>query len=384
MRFFVSLGVATFVLASWMVCAAAEQGPPSPQPPDAQPASAAGLETVHFEQVFTQWKEVLTELRKLRLDYKNAQPMQRGEIRRRYNELMEQAEAESRQVLDAAEKAYAATPGDDPRLVELLFSLSVLDLQRENYEEALRLARILIDHDTPAKGIYGVAAIAAFNAGQFEAAERYYEVAKEVKALDDDTERMFRDLEYYKEVWPKEEKLRAAEAQANDLPRVLLKTNKGDIEVELFENEAPNAAANFISLVEKGFFNGLEFPRVVPKSFAQGGCPANDPSGGPGYSIACECYQPNHRLNFRGSLTMAHRGRDTGGSQFFLMFVPLRRYDGKNTVFGRVVKGMEVLSKLERRDPTSKEEQPDADRIVEAKVLRKRNHPYEPKKLVEE
>lgn len=384
MRFFVRLGVATFVLSLGMACAAAERGTPSPQPPNAQPASSAGLETVHFEQVFTQWKVVLTELRKLRLDYKNAQPMQRGEIRKRYNQLVEQAEAESRQVLDAASKAYAETRGADPRLTELLFGLSVFRLQQENYEESLRLARILIDQDTPAKPIYGVASVAAFNVGQFEAAERYFKVAKEINAVDEDTERSFRDLEYYKEAWPKEEKLRAAEAKANDLPRVLLKTNKGDMEVELFENEAPNTVANFISLVEKGFYNGLEFPRVVPKSLAHGGIPPNDPSGGPGYSIPCECYQPNHRLNFRGSLTMAHRGRDTGGSQFFLMFVPERRFDGKNTVFGRVVKGMDVLAKLQRRDPTKKEEQPDADRIEEAKVLRKRNHPYEPKKLVEE
>lgn len=383
MRLFVRLGVAAFLLSLWGACTAAEQESPSSLPPDGQPTAPAGPETARFSQVFNQWKVAIAELRQLRLDYKNAQPMHRGEIRKRYNQLVEQAEAESRQVLAAAEKAYAEAPLSDPRFTELLFNLAVLNWHRENYEEALRLARILIDHDTPAKGIYGLAAVAAFNVGEFEAAERYYQVAKEIKAVDEDTDRIFSNLEYYRQAWPREAKLRAAEAKANDLPRVLLKTNKGDMEVELFENEAPNTVANFISLVEKGFYNGLEFPRVVPKSMAHTGIPMTDLSGGPGYTIACECHQPNHRLNFRGSLVMAHRGRDTGGSQFFLMFVPERRFDGRNTVFGRVVKGMDVLAKLERRDPTKKEEQPDPDRIVEAKVLRKRNHPYEPKKLVE-
>ena len=81
-------------------------------------------------------------------------------------------------------------------------------------EEALRLARILIDHDTPAKGIYGLAAVAAFNVGEFEAAERYYQVAKEIKAVDEDTDRIFSNLEYYRQAWPREAKLRAAEAKA--------------------------------------------------------------------------------------------------------------------------------------------------------------------------
>jgi hypothetical protein len=111
-----------------------------------------------------------------------------------------------------------------------------------------------------------------------------------------------------------------------------------------------------------------------------GGCPRGDGTGNPGYSIACECYQPNHRRHFRGSLSMAHAGRDTGGSQFFLSFAPTRGLDGKHTVFGRVIQGLDVLGKLQRRDP----EDPDAlepDKIPQAKVLRKRNHPYVPATL---
>ncbi|MBN2024190.1 MAG: peptidylprolyl isomerase [Pirellulales bacterium] len=187
--------------------------------------------------------------------------------------------------------------------------------------------------------------------------------------------------EFFKKRWEKERKLREAEAKADDLPRVLLKTNRGDIEIELFENEAPMAVANFISLVEQGFYNDLGFHRVLDGFMAQGGCPKGDGTGGPGYTIPCECHQPNHREHFRGSLSMAHAGRDTGGSQFFLTFVPTVPLDGVHTVFGRVVKGMDVLAKLQRRDPDDRQGTlPRPDRIIEAKVLRKRPHEYVPTK----
>jgi cyclophilin family peptidyl-prolyl cis-trans isomerase len=112
---------------------------------------------------------------------------------------------------------------------------------------------------------------------------------------------------------------------------------------------------------------------------AQGGDPTGTGTGGPGYTIPCECYRPDFRVHFRGSLSMAHAGRDTGGSQFFLTFRPTRHLDGQHTVFGRVVKGMDVLAKIQRRDPDNPQG-PEPDKIVEAKVVRKRSHPYEPKK----
>ena len=85
-----------------------------------------------------------------------------------------------------------------------------------------------------------------------------------------------------------------------------MKTSAGDMEIELFENEAPNTVLNFITLVEKGFYDGLKFHRVLPGFMAQGGDPKGTGGGGPGYTIPCECYREDHRLHFRGSLSMAH------------------------------------------------------------------------------
>ena len=177
--------------------------------------------------------------------------------------------------------------------------------------------------------------------------------------------------------------LRAAEAEADDLPRVKIKTSAGDLFIELFENEAPNTVANFLSLVEKGFYAGTPFHRVIPEFMAQGGDPTGRGSGGPGYVIPCETDQPNARQHFRGSLSMAHAGKDTGGSQFFLTFRPTQHLDGKHTVFGRVIEGFDVLPKIHRTQSPDGRPIPGIkpDTILEAEVVRKRPHEYAPQTL---
>jgi cyclophilin family peptidyl-prolyl cis-trans isomerase len=156
---------------------------------------------------------------------------------------------------------------------------------------------------------------------------------------------------------------------------------KGQVVVELFENEAPNTVANFISLVEKHVYDGLTFHRVLPGFMAQGGDPAGDGTGGPGYHIADECKAQNHRDHFRGSLSMAHSSEpNSNGSQFFICFVPTTHLDGQHTVFGRVIEGMDVVDQIQRIDPAhSNAIRP--DQILKAVVLRKRPHAYEPQKL---
>ena len=172
---------------------------------------------------------------------------------------------------------------------------------------------------------------------------------------------------------------RAAEAEADDLPRVKIETSKGTIVVELFENEAANTVANFISLVEQHFYDGTPFHRVIPQFMAQGGDPTGTGTGGPGYAIACECETPGARKHFLGSLSMAHAGKNTGGSQFFLTFRPTEHLDGRHTVFGRVIEGFDVLPKLQRTEGERAGGEP--DRILKAEVLRKRDHEYVPDKL---
>ena len=130
-----------------------------------------------------------------------------------------------------------------------------------------------------------------------------------------------------------------------------IETNKGAIVVRLFGESAPQAVSNFVSLAKSGFYNGLTFHRVIAGFVAQGGCPRGDGTGGPGYRIACELKGNPHRHK-RGALSMAHAGRDTGGSQFFLCFVDLPHLDGEHTVFGQIEdeQSLAVLDSLRQDD----------------------------------
>src|SRR5690606_36315249 len=136
------------------------------------------------------------------------------------------------------------------------------------------------------------------------------------------------------------------------------------------ENEAPDTVGNYISLVNKPFYDNSVFHRVLPGFMAQGGDPNGDGTGGPGYNIYCECYKEPHRNHFAGSLSMAHAGKDTGGSQFYITFKPTPHLNGRHTVFGRVVAGLDVLSKLQRIDPSDpKSGAIVPDKIVEAEIV---------------
>lgn len=123
----------------------------------------------------------------------------------------------------------------------------------------------------------------------------------------------------------------------------------GEIQLEFFPEEAPNTVANFEKLANEGFYNGLTFHRVIPGFVAQGGCPRGDGTGGPGYTIKCET-DTNVSKHERGTVAMAHAGRDTGGSQFYICYQPQPHLDGRHTLFGRVVKGMEHVDALKPGD----------------------------------
>ena len=116
------------------------------------------------------------------------------------------------------------------------------------------------------------------------------------------------------------------------MTRAIMETEKGKINLELFDSDAPNTVKNFVELSEKGFYNGLNFHRVIPDFMIQGGCPEGTGTGGPGYKIKCEI---NSNKHLEGTLSMAHAGKDTGGSQFFICHSPQPHLDGVHTTFGK-------------------------------------------------
>ena len=349
------------------------------------PAAAPGSKRAEFDKLFVEWRAIVGEMRGLLGEHEAAKPARQKEIQTRYDKLIKQGEAQLDPLIDAAIEVNKEDPGKDAEIVQFLVGILSWQVASDDYENAFPLAKMLIDGGITDPNIYPLAGQSAFGIGEFDAAGEYFKIADENSTLSDQGKGIFATIPYYKEVWPKEQKIRAEEEKADNLPRVRITTEHGEIEVELFENEAPNTVANFISLVEKPFYDGLTFHRVLPMFMAQGGCPEGTGGGGPGYNIPCECYSENHRLHFRGSLSMAHAGRDTGGSQFFITFVPTRQLDGKHTVFGRVIEGFDVLSRIRKRDPEDPNH-PNADnpeKIVKMEVIRKQDHDYVPKKAGE-
>lgn len=130
------------------------------------------------------------------------------------------------------------------------------------------------------------------------------------------------------------------------MTRAIMETEKGTIHLDLFDKDAPNTVKNFADLSRKGFYDGLTFHRVISDFMIQGGCPKGDGRGGPGYTIKCEI-NPNPHV--AGSLSMAHAGRDTGGSQFFICHSPQPHLDGVHTVFGHT-DDMDVVNAIRKGD----------------------------------
>lgn len=132
-------------------------------------------------------------------------------------------------------------------------------------------------------------------------------------------------------------------------------TAKGIMKVSFFEEDAPNTVANFVKLSKSGFYDGLTFHRVIPDFVIQGGCPKGDGTGGPGYMIKCET-QGDNQYHDRGVLSMAHAGKDTGGSQFFICHSRKNtaHLDRKHTCFGEVYEGIDVIDQIRPNDKIEK------------------------------
>lgn len=370
------MGCMRMIAAGWLVAMAAAacqaQVPVVEGRPD--PAKARA----EFEAARKQEKELISELTILQAEF-------------------QQPGADRKAIADKFEVARAKIPATKDRLETAVFALALAEpkdklardicgaviasrLKVDDPGAALEMATLLDKAGAADAQVDTMASAAAMVLSRLDDAAAWL---KKAGAQGGDKERIAELEEAIEKERPKVEAemaKRKADAEADDRPRVKITTSKGPIVVELFEEEAPNAVANFISLVEKGFYDGTPFHRVIGGFMAQGGDPTGTGTGGPGHVIDCECELPNARKHFLGSLSMAHAGKNTGGSQFFLTFRPTEHLDGRHTVFGRVIEGFDVLPKLTRTQDGQGQQYEGVkrDEIVKAEVLRKRDHAYVP------
>ena len=154
--------------------------------------------------------------------------------------------------------------------------------------------------------------------------------------------------------------------------RIKIQTEKGDILAEFWSDEAINTVKNFVTLAQSGYYDGLTFHRVLPDFVVQGGCPIGNGTGGPGYRIPCETDGPK-QIHEPGSFSMAHAGKNTGGSQFFIVLTreKTKHLDGGHTVFGKTVEGMDVVESIRMGDKMIKVEVLEVDPAIESHQLQK-------------
>jgi cyclophilin family peptidyl-prolyl cis-trans isomerase len=429
----------TFLVAAGSSLSRAQQ-PDSPSaetspPPTAQsqpdaPDDEAQQAKAAFQQRFEAYKAAIRDIEELQNKFQTADAAEREKLNAEMTAQVAHTQSLVNDLVDAAMEVFRVAPNADPQVTELLVAVAryyAIGRQTgpgqpalsgnpediyypidggDRYERALPIIKLLIEGGAKDNQLYVWGFLSAFATNDYDLAAQWLQKAQESGALQSLAETAEKPdahdtqaglskqllhqlsvsasvLDEYRSLWTKESAVRQAEATADDLPRVKFTTTKGEITIELFENEAPQSVANFLTLVKQGFYDGSPFHRVLPKFMVQGGAKDDQGGGGPGYVIVCECYRDDHRKHFAGSLSMAHAGRNTGNSQFFLTTYPTPHLNGKHTAFGRVIEGLEVLADLQRRSPQHQATMPKADRILKAEVLRDRGHEYKFDKLPE-
>ncbi len=344
-------------------------------------SGVAGPAAAEFQAKFTAWKSLLKNLRDIRAEYLVAPDDALEGLQAKFQQGIEQGKQAARELREAAMAAYREAPDADREITRLLITSAADMIREDRYTDAQSVLQVLVDGGSQEKELSDLVGIAAFGTNDFTTAKEYLQQAESQNSISAKGQQYLGTVDQLIDAWSDEEKIRAAEAAADDLPRVRLQTTAGDIVLELFENEAPETVGNFVSLVEKGFYDQLIFHRVLEAFMAQAGCPEGTGRGGPGYEIYCECVNDNHRNHFAGSLSMAKQPAvNTGGSQFFVTFMPTPFLDGKHTVFGRVVEGIDVLPEIVRVDPENPTDV-EPTKILKAEVIRKRDHEYRPHKV---
>ncbi len=348
--------------------------PPAETKKEEQNSSPKQTDT-DFIQAQEELKKLVGELTALQAEYQqpNADKIS---IESKFNATRDKARKAALKLEQSASAAVLANP-ENAEACAVVRDVLQSAMQADDPKKTLTLVKTLDDAGKANEEILLTGATAAMITSELDLAEKFLKAAKDAGMSADKIDSLQKSIEHERPKVDAEMAIRATEEKADDLPQVKIKTTKGTIVVELFENEAPNTVANFISLVESHFYDGTPFHRVIPQFMAQGGDPTGTGTSGPGYTIECECELPNARKHFLGSLSMAHAGKDTGGSQFFLTFRPTEHLDGRHTVFGRVIEGFDVLPKITRTEgPQARSTQ---DKIVSAEIIRKRDHVYEPK-----
>ena len=361
-----------------------------PTPPAGDPEAPAVKE---FYQKFDEFKAIVQRLRDIQREYKVVRPTGREALEKEFHDKMLESDERFRALMASAPAAFAANPADK-EIGDFLGATAMVLAERDGkFEEAIAKLEVLAEYNFRLEELADPYGRIAFEVSDYETAEKYLKKAEELKSLTPTGKERLARIEEEKKHWGDELAARERDAalDAEPLPQIRLKTTQGDVLIELFENDAPNTVANFITLVEQGYYDDLPFTLVQPGYRADVGTVLPGSPKELDYTIPSEGHGESFRRHFRGSVSLnwpQDKGKDGGNAEISILLVPDRSRDPAksetgqdtgNTVFGRVVEGLDVLSEFAANNIAQSQQQ--LDKVIDAEVVRKREHPYEVKKV---
>jgi peptidyl-prolyl cis-trans isomerase B (cyclophilin B) len=291
-----------------------------------------------------------------------------------------------KQLDDSAIESFTADPARNPQARAHVLQMAIAKLEGRGGDRPFDPARtyeltsLLAKHESAGPDVLLIAFQACLAMQDFQRADRLLLKLKEAKVSISEANQTA--IEKLKKSWQQEVARREKEQQEDNLPRVQIETELGNMVLELFEDDSPKTVANFIYLAEQGFYDGSAFYDIRPGETARGGCPNGDGTGDPGYRIANESTSSESRRFFAGTIGMHHEGVNTAGCQFFITYQPKPNLDLQYVAFGRIIEGLETLYQLPLTEPRAgKLSAAEPPKIVRMTVVRKRDHAYEPEKI---
>ena len=340
--------------------------------------------TDEFKAAVDDFREVMKEMQSIATHYNTAKKGQVQKWKDKWNEMYPTVVQTFHSMLQAGAKEYAADPENSLVIASWLFKIAGQETEEDRYEGLLPILETLAMDKPEFVEAQRLFAVTSFALSEYERGRKAIEFLAngeqypQLKIYSENIDRLIEQRD-------REMQARKQDAEGEPLPKVLIRTNKGDIEVELFENHAPETVANFISLVEEGFYDHKALSGV--KHFAVFGG-VEEMAEAPPYTIYSEREKEGARAFLRGTMGMTltkPESPDSAYGQFFFSLLPNQELQHMHTAFGRVTKGIEIMAALQKIDPRDKEKEDkkksQPDEILEMVVLSKRDHPYVPNKV---
>jgi len=314
--------------------------------------------------------------------------------REKWLEKLAESNTALRAYRDAAAELYASDPNQYPGVGDLLKEMLLYDGKTDRLDHWTGPAKVLVNSKALVDDqVLLAAGLAGLIEGDFELVKQTWTQLEAAQKLGPQESILLSKLDEIQKSWENELKRQEQDKSKNN-PQVRILTTKGEIVVELFEDDAPETVANFMYLVEQGYYNRKPFFFVKEHLLAQTGCEKGDGKGSAGYGVKPEADLPTRRNHFRGSLAMpvgnvsdpSQGSLSFAGSQFYFSFLPLPLADERNAVFGRVISGIETIGLFKIVDMTDEETRKDhslrIDTIIRTEVIRKRDHDYRPTPVI--